>query len=202
MNILPSQILFCYTQRNPHEETSVMLKYYQLFGFLSISVMTMAQCDGLKGNKAILNTWKSEYCNYFSVDSTTTQLISADSVLIYYLSDSSNDTNYGMPCCYYLAGKYAQIELRRNVKLLYKKLEKEDSISFSKAQGNWKTYYNAEVDFIKGAFIGYANFVKYGQGCEIMINDAARIYQMIKDRILTIKSYIELASQGEDGNSP
>src|SRR4029079_2353230 len=101
-----------------------------------------------------------------------------------------------MTCCYYIAEKFAQIELRKNIKLLNKKLAKEDSISFSKAERNWKTYYDAEVDFIQGAFIAYANFVKYGQGREIMIDDAARIYQMIKDRILTIKAYIELASQG------
>lgn len=178
-----------------------MLKYHLLSVSFLISIVVAAQCD-LKGNKAILKTWKSGYYNYFNVDSTTTQLISADSVLIYYLSDSSNETNNAMACCYYLAEKYAEIELRKNIKLLYKKLEKEDSISFSKAQRNWKAYYDSEGDFIQGAFIAYANFVKYGQGREIMIDDAARIYQMIKDRILTIKNYIELASQGNDDNSP
>ena len=86
-------------------------------------------------------------------------MISADSVLIYYLSDSNNETNDGMTCCYYIAEKFAQIELRKNIKLLNKKLAKEDSISFSKAERNWKTYYDAEVDFIQGAFIAYANFV-------------------------------------------
>jgi hypothetical protein len=178
-----------------------MLKCHSLFTLILISVVTAAQCD-LKGNKAILKTWKSEYYSYFNADSTTIPLISADSVLIYYLSDSDNETNYAMPCCYYLAAKYAQIELRKNIRLLYKKLEKEDSISFSKAQRNWNTFYDAESDFIHGAFIAYTNFVKYGQGREIMIHDAARIYQMIKDRILTIKDYIELVSQDDDDNFP
>lgn len=175
-----------------------MLKYYMFFVSFFVSVITIAQCDGLKGNKAILKTWKAEYCNYFSTDSTNTQFISADSVLIYYLSDSNNGSNLAMPCCYNLATKYAKTELRKNIKLLYKELEKEDSVSFSKAQRHWETYFDAETAFINGAFIAYANFTKYGQGREIMIDDAARVYQMIKDRILTVKAYIELTSQDED----
>jgi len=179
---------------------SAMLKYSLFFIFYMVSVITNAQCDGLTGDKTILKTWKAEYCNYFSVDSAQTQFISADSVLIYYLSDSNNESNLAMPCCYYLATKYAKAELRKNIKLLYKKLEKQDSLSFSKAQRRWEMYYDAEIEFINGAFIAYANLTKYGLGREIMIDDAARVYKMIKDRILTIRSYIQLASQEEDEN--
>jgi len=177
-----------------------MLNYHLFFISFLVSAIANAQCDGLKGNKTILKTWKAEYCDYFNADSTKTKFISADSVLIYYLSDSDNESNLTMPCCYYLATKYAKTELRKNVRFLYKKLEKEDSLSFSKAQRHWETYYDAETDFINGAFIAYANFTKYGLGRGIMIDDSARVYQMIKDRILTIKSYIELTSQDEDGN--
>lgn len=99
-----------------------------------------------------------------------------------------------MPCCYFLAKEYAQLELKRNLKILYKKLEKEDLLSFYKAQKAWQLYYKAEWEFIRGAFVGYTNFSKYGQGREVMIDDASRIYQMIKDRILTVKEYIEMTT--------
>ena len=174
-----------------------MLRFMQYFLtavlFLT-SLQTFAQCEGLKGDKEVMKNWRSAYFNYFSLDSTTSKVIKADSVLIFYLSNSENQTNYGMPCCYYLAENYAQIELRRNLKILYKKLEKEDSLSFYKAQKAWQLYYKSESDFINGAFVGYANFSKYGQGREVMIDDASRTYQMIKDRILTIKDYIEMTT--------
>jgi hypothetical protein len=38
--------------------------------------------------------------------------------------------------------------------------------------------------------MGYANFSKYGQGREIMIDRAARYYELIKERILAIEDYI------------
>jgi hypothetical protein len=157
------------------------------------SILTFAQCEGLKGNEEGMKLWKYKYYNYFSID-TTTALIKADSVLIYYLSNPDNETNYGMPCCYYLAEKYAQLELKRNLKILYKRLEKEDSINFSKAQQAWQIFYKAEWEFLCRAFIAYSNFSKYGLGRETMIYIASRKYQMIKDRILTIKSYIETAT--------
>ena len=169
------------------------LKHFLPIPLILMSFQTFSQCV-LNGNKEVLKNWRYEYYNYFSLDSTTTQVIKADSVLIFYFSNSENETNYGMPCCYYLAEEYAQKELKRNLKILYKKLEKEDSLNFSKAQKAWQQYYKAESGFIHAAFMGYANFSKYGQGREIMIDDAARIYQMIKDRILTIKQYIEITT--------
>ena len=169
------------------------VKYLLAFILVLTSSQTFAQCT-LKGNKEVLKNWRSAYFDYFTLDSATTQLIKADSVLIFYFSNSENETNYGMPCCYYLAEEYAQSELKRNLKILYKKLEKDDSINFSKAQKAWQLYYKTESGFIHAAFVGYANFSKYGQGREVMIDNASRIYQMIKDRILTIKYYIEMTT--------
>ena len=100
-----------------------------------------------------------------------------------------------MPCCYDLAEKFAKTELKRNLKILYKKLEKQDSINFCKAQKAWQAYYNNEWEFLRQAFIAYANFSKYGQGREVMIETESRKYQMIKDRILLIKSYIETVTR-------
>jgi len=168
-------------------------KYHLTFILTLTSILTQAQCEDLKGDKEGMKLWKAKYYTYFSIDTTTT-LIKADSVLIYFLANPANETNYAMPCCYYLAEKYAQVELKRDLKILYKKLEKEDSISFSKAQQAWQVYYKAEWEFLRGAFIGYSNFSKYGLGRETMIDIASRKYQMIKDRILTIKSYIETAT--------
>jgi len=169
------------------------LKYLLTTVLILISFQNSAQCV-LKGNKEVQKNWRSAYFDYFSLDSTTTQTILADSVLIFYFSNPENETNYGMPCCYYLAEEYAQLELKRNLKILYKKLEKEDSLTFYKAQKAWQLYYDAESGFIQGAFVGYANFSKYGQGREVMIGNASRIYQMIKDRILTVKNYIEMTT--------
>ncbi len=168
------------------------IKYYLTFFFVLTSILTFAQCE-LKGDKEGMKQWRNKYYDYFSLD-TTTELIKADSVLIFYLSNSENETNYGMPCCYFLAEKYAQIELKKTLKLLYKKLEKEDPINFNKAQKAWQVFYNNEWVFLKNAFIAYANFSKYGQGREIMIDNASRKYQMLKDRILTVKNYIETAT--------
>src|SRR5258705_3334954 len=110
--------------------TFLIKKYFLVLVFITTGIMTLAQCEGLKGDKEGMNEWRKKYFEYFSTDSTTTRLIKADSVLIFYLSNGENETNYGMPCCYYLAEKYAQVELKRNLKLLYKKLEKQDSIKF------------------------------------------------------------------------
>lgn len=170
-----------------------ILTYFLTTVLILISFQSFAQCV-LKGNKEVQKSWRAEYFDYFSLDSTTTQVIQADSVLIFYFSNPENETNYGMPCCYYLAEEYAQLELKRNLKMLYKKLEKEDSLTFYKAQKAWQLYYKAESEFIRGAFVGYANFSKYGQGREVMIEDASRIYQMIKDRILIVKDYIEMVT--------
>jgi hypothetical protein len=155
--------------------------------------MTFAQCEDLKGNGEGMNKWKEKYLDYFNED-TTTQFIQADSVLIYYFSNQDNETNYGMPCCYYLADKYAQTELAEYLKILTAKLEKDDAINFSKAQQAWQSYYESEWDFLRQAFIAYANLSKYGQGREIMIETQSRKYQMVKGRILTVKSYIETAT--------
>ncbi len=155
--------------------------------------MTFAQCEDLKGNGEGMNKWKEKYLDYFNAESTT-QFIKADSVLIYYFSNQDNETNYGMPCCYYLADKYAQTELAYYLKILTAKLEKDDSVNFLKAQQTWQMYYESEWDFLRQAFIAYANLSKYGQGREIMIETQSRKYQMIKDRVLTVKSYIETAT--------
>jgi hypothetical protein len=170
-----------------------LTKCFLTFVMCLISYLTFAQCEGLKGNKAGMKNWRSMYFTYFSLDSTTTQVIKADSILIFYFSNSENETNYGMPCCYYLAEQYAQSELKINLKILYKILEKDDSLNFYKAQKAWQLYYKTESEFIRAAFVGYANFSKYGQGREVMIDNASRMYQMIKDRILIVKSYIEMA---------
>jgi hypothetical protein len=80
------------------------------------------------------------------------------------------------------------------LKILTAKLEKDDAINFSKAQQAWQSYYESEWDFLRQAFIAYANLSKYGQGREIMIETQSRKYQMVKGRILTVKSYIETAT--------
>ena len=159
-----------------------------------LSFFAFAQCERLKGNQEVIADWKAEYFNYFSLDSSTNDVIKADSVLIYYLSNSDNETNYAMPCCYFLAEQFAQTELKENLTILYSKLEKEDSANLHVAQKEWQSFYDTEWTFIKTAFVGYANFSKYGQGREIMIDNASREYQMIKDRILTIKEYIQMVT--------
>src|SRR5258705_12388835 len=83
-------------------------KCFLTFGLVLTSFMTFAQCERLKGNKEGMKNWRSIYYNYFSLDSSTTQAIKADSVLIFYFSNSENETNFGMPCCYFLAEEYAQ----------------------------------------------------------------------------------------------
>ena len=158
-----------------------------------VTLLTFAQCEDLKGNPEGMKYWKNNFRDYFSVDSSF-QFIKADSVLIFYFSNSKNETNYGMPCCYFLAEKYAQKELAENIRMLYKKLQKQDSIYFRKAQQAWQVYYNKEWEFLRQAFISYANYSKYGLGREVMIETASRKYQMIKDRILIINSYIETIS--------
>ena len=88
-------------------------KYLLTSTLIFASFQGFSQCD-LKGNKEGMENWRTEYFNYFGLDSTTTQVIEADSVLIFYFSNSENETNYGMPCCYYLAEEYAQLELKKN----------------------------------------------------------------------------------------
>ena len=94
-----------------------------------------------------------------------------------------------LPC-----GGICAARIKKKLKKLYKTLEKEDSLTFSRAQNAWQQYYKAESEFMHSAFVGYANFSKYGQGREIMIDKASRIYQMMKDRILTVKYYIEITT--------
>lgn len=158
------------------------------------SFFAYAQCEGLKGNEEVAADWKAEYYHYFSLDSSTNDVIKADSVLIYYLSNSDNETNYVMPCCYFLTEQFAQTELKENLAILYSKLEKEDSANLYVAQKAWQNFYDNERSFINTAFVGYANFSKYGQGREIMIHNAMREYQMIKDRILTVKEYMKMVT--------
>jgi hypothetical protein len=178
----------------PHKMTMTFLqKIFITIITILISSATFAQCEGLKGNSEGMENWKDNYRDYFGVDSTF-QFIKADSILIFYFSNTQNETNYGMPCCYYLADKYAQTELADYLNVLYKSLEKIDSANFVKAQQAWQTYYESEWEFLRHAFIAYANLSKYGQGREVMIETMSRKYQMIKDRILMIKSYIETAS--------
>jgi uncharacterized protein YecT (DUF1311 family) len=159
-----------------------------------LSFFAFSQCEDLKGNQEVNADWQAEYFRYFNLDFSANAIIKADSVLIYYLSNSDNETNYAMPCCYFLAEHFAQTELKENLTILYAKLEKEDSANLYNAQKAWQNFYDTEWTFIKTAFVGYANVSKYGQGREIMIEDASREYGMIKDRILTIKEYIEMVT--------
>lgn len=172
------------------------IKYLLAFVFFLNCRLTYSQCENLKGDSLGVKNWTTKYQDYFRCDSTT-PLIKADSVLIYYLYNAYNETNYGMPCCYYLAEKYAKLELAGKLKILYGKLEPEDSTNFSKAQNSWQVYYDNEWEFLRQSFIAYANLSKYGQGREIMIHTQSWKYQIIKDRILTIMLYIEIASNVE-----
>ena len=95
-------------------------KYFLVSILVLTSLHAFAQCT-LKGNKEVLKNWRAEYFNYFSLDSATAPVIKADSVLIFYFSNPENETNYGMPCCYYLAEKYAQVELKRAIILTARK---------------------------------------------------------------------------------
>ncbi|MBX3165700.1 MAG: hypothetical protein KF900_14585 [Bacteroidetes bacterium] len=171
-------------------------KYILTCFVCNISLMTYGQCEDLTGNPEEMKNWKSMYFEYFHLDSTSAT-IKADSVLIYYLSNSKNETNYGMPCCYFNAEKFANEELAERLKLLYSKLEKSDAENFKQSQSAWEKYYFLEWEFIRQAFVGYANVRKYGQGREIMIHNQARHYQMIKERIITINNYINIASTEE-----
>src|ERR1051325_7034763 len=97
---------------------------------LLISSLSFGQCEDLKGSHDTTENWREEYIQYFNVDSTF-EFIEADSVLIYYFSNSENETNYGMPCCYLLATKFAEAELDKHLKILNRKLEKKDADYFS-----------------------------------------------------------------------
>lgn len=140
-----------------------------------------------------MKNWKNKYREYWAVDSAL-QFITADSVLIFYITNEENETNYGLPCCYFFAEQYAQTELKNVLKLFYSKLEKEDSLYFSSAQLAWQHYYDAEQEFLRKAFVAYANFSKYGLGREIMIHTQMKKYETIKGRILTIQDYTETIS--------
>lgn len=109
--------------------------------FLPIGIF--GQCESLTGNNAGMKNWKNKYREYWAVDSAL-QFITADSVLIFYITNEENETNYGLPCCYFFAEQYAQTELKNVLKLFYSKLEKEDSLYFSSAQLAWQHYYDAE----------------------------------------------------------
>lgn len=174
----------------------IMKKVYSTLVSLFISVIVFGQCEDLTGNKDNISNWRSLYSDYFHLDSNVVT-IKADSVLIYYFSNSKNETNYGMPCCYYLAEKYAQRELKDRLAFLYQKLVKTDVSNFKIAQENWQKYYESEWKFISEAFVGYSNVSTYGQGREIMIHNQAQHYQMIKDRIIAVEHYIELVMMGE-----
>ncbi len=166
------------------------------------------QCEGLKNwNDSNLiehlefgpENWKEAYYSYFISDSSI-RLIKADSVLISYFSHPENVTNYGMPCCYFLATKYAEIELENLIDTLNKNLGKVDAVNFEKSQASWREFYKNEREFINHAFLGYANYSKYGHGREIMIHDAAKLYDFIKNRILDVMNYIELSDYYEETN--
>ena len=159
---------------------------------ITLSIQSFGQCENMIGDSTIRGNWKKSYVEYFRVDSNS-QFIKADSVLISYFNNSDNETNYGMPCCYYLAEIFAQRELREKVKILNLYLEKEDLNNFTNTQKEWQKYYESEWEFLRNAFIAYSNLSKYGQGREIMIHNQSRRYNLIKDRILTIEDYIEIA---------
>jgi hypothetical protein len=167
---------------------------------------TFGQCDSLKNWSDINLTehlkygpekWKKSYYDYFHSDSGD-RLITADSVLISYLRHPENQTNFGMPCSYFLATSYAENELNRLIEVLNKNLGEVDSMNFEKSQAAWLDFYQREREFIKHAFVGYANYSKYGHGREIMIDNAARIYDFIKNRILDVKYYIEVSDYQEE----
>lgn len=171
--------------------------FFSTFILTFISLISNAQCEDITGNNEGMKNWKEKYFEYFQSDSSK-PLIKADSVLIYYFSNKENETNYGMPCSFYLGRIYAQKELKHYLNILYSKLEKQDSINFYTAQQAWQFYYNSELEFLSHAFIAYANRSKYGLGRETMIDNEARNYQIIKDRILTVESYIETATSNVD----
>lgn len=158
-----------------------------------LPVRIFGQCENLTGNNSGMNNWKNKYREYWAIDSAF-QFITADSVLIFYITNEENETNYGFPCCYFLAEQFAQTELKKTLKMFYSKLEKEDSLNFYSAQLAWQHYYDTEWKFLKEAFVAYANFSKYGLGREIMIHTQVKRYDTIKERILTIRDYIETIS--------
>ena len=186
----------CNSKSNNSRNRTLILspKVYLTLVLTFSYALTFAQCEGLKGNKEGMKNWKQKYMEFWEIDSSF-QFIAADSVLIYYITNEDNETNSsGISCCYYLADKFAQTELTDILKSLYSNLEKEDSLNFQKAQQAWQTYYENEWEFLRQAFVGYANLSKYGLGREAMIETVSRKYQIIKDRILMVESYIETAS--------
>ena len=93
-----------------------------------------------------------------------------------------------MPCTLLFSRELCSNRIKeKHSTILYKIIGERNSLSIYKAQKAWQLYYKSESDFINGALVGYVNFSKYGQCREVMIDDASRTYQMIKDRILTIK---------------
>lgn len=105
-----------------------------------------------------------------------------------------------MPCCYVLAREYAENELNILIDSLYKNLGKVDDLNLKKSQASWQEFYDNEKEFVYHAFVGYANYSKYGQGREIMIHDAAKLYGLIKNRILDVMYYIEISDYYEETN--
>ena len=155
------------------------------------SMRLSAQCEELEGNGVDMILWKEKYSELVDFNSKD-QFISADSVLIYYLSNKSNQTNYGMSCSFYQAVKFAETELINTLDLLYSKLEEADAVNLKLAQSRWQIYYDSEAEFQKQAIVGYANSSKYNLGREASIDLQAMKYQIVKDRILQVKSYIDL----------
>jgi hypothetical protein len=119
-------------------------------------------------------------------------------VLISYFSHPENETNYGMPRCDYLATKYTEIELGNLIDTLYTNRGKVDSINFGKSQSPWREFYKNEREFIYPAFVGSANYSKYGHGREIMMHDTAELCDLIKNRILREMYCIEISAYYEE----
>lgn len=194
---------------NVGNHLKMKIDYVFLTLFLNFGINSVfGQCEGLKSwsDPQLVGhlefgsgRWQQAYSNYFRSDSCV-KLIAADSVLMSYLSHPENQTNYGMPCCYILATEFAEIELEAFIKSLYQNIGKIDSLNFKESQNAWNHFYQNEREFIYHAFVGYSNYSKYGRGREIMIDDAANIYELIKERIVNVKYYVEISDYYEETN--
>ena len=160
-----------------------------------LPMLASAQCDELRGDPAARRNWQKKYRESFS-EAADSRLIDADSVLIYYQYKNENQTTLGMECTYLLAEKYAQKELHKALKRLYRNLDAEDSAKFAKSQSTWALFYKREKEFVLSAYVGYANVTKYGNGTRILVERVVATYNIIKQRIIAVEDYIENTSGG------
>ena len=152
------------------------------------STILFAQCQP---SKEKIENWRKEYLDYFSINDTIGyKFIKADSVLLRYVyNDAENGTTMGISCSYDIATKFAESELKFASQRLAKKLNKKDAFNLRNAEKSWEAYYKSEWDFLRNAFYAYANAAKYDLGTSIMITGQAWKYQMVKDRIIQLKTY-------------